>query len=271
MIFNNSSIDGRSIAARIFSPKIGRPGAISRIRSKNISPYGGWSWYEVHGDAKIKCQFTFGSLPDPCDTWFYKQISVCTYMDKTIWHAVMQHLSCICRAQPKFAGTRLEFFFLGQSSGQAEPFCAEGLAKGKSLCRPFTPNFWNAIMTIVSCAYRNLCTSKSQSGWETSCELHRDFRVYWLLILFYLRLKKRTPSDIARDQRRRETFFKRKQAEIDLLKEKETAVIFLTEPESAAYPAPGNTASPVPDSGANEALAENNRAPLLRFLAAGVQ
>ena len=130
--------------------------------------------------------------------------------------------------------------------------------------------------------------------------------------MFYLRLKKRTPSDIARDLRRRETFFKRKQAEIDLLKEKETAVIFLaepesaaylapgntafqvpdsganeaerdlmegqetaiiflTEPESAAYPAPGNTASPVPDSGANEALAENNRAPLLRFLAAGVQ
>ena len=89
--------------------------------------------------------------------------------------------------------------------------------------------------------------------------------------MFYLRLKKRTPSDIARDRRRRETFFKRKQAEIDLLKEKETAVIFLAEPESAAYPAPGNTASPVPDSGANEALAENNRAPLLRFLAAGVQ
>ena len=71
--------------------------------------------------------------------------------------------------------------------------------------------------------------------------------------MFYLRLKKRTPSDIARDRRRRETFFKRKQAEIDLLKEKETAVIFLTEPESAAYPAPGNTAFQVPDSGANEA------------------
>ena len=71
--------------------------------------------------------------------------------------------------------------------------------------------------------------------------------------MFYLRLKKRTPSDIARDQRRREIFFKRKLAEIDLLKEKETAVIFLAEPESAAYPAPGNTASQVPDSGANEA------------------
>ncbi len=71
--------------------------------------------------------------------------------------------------------------------------------------------------------------------------------------MFYLRLKKRTPSDIARDRRLRETFFKRKQVEIDLLKEKETAVIYLAEPES------------------NEALAENNRAPLLRFLAAGVQ
>ena len=58
--------------------------------------------------------------------------------------------------------------------------------------------------------------------------------------------------------------------------------------ESAAYPAPGNTAFQVLDSGANEAerdliegqetaiifLTEpesNNRAPLLRFLAAGVQ
>ncbi len=67
--------------------------------------------------AKIKCQFTFGSLPDQCNTWFYKQILVCTYMDKTIWHVLMQHLSCICRAQPKIAGTRLEYFFGGAVIG----------------------------------------------------------------------------------------------------------------------------------------------------------
>ena len=71
VIFNNSSIDGGSIAARIFAPKIGRYGAISRISSKNISPYGGafsgltmicsvaWGFT----NAKIKCQFTLGSLP----------------------------------------------------------------------------------------------------------------------------------------------------------------------------------------------------------------
>ena len=71
VIFNNSSIDGGSIAARIFSPKIGKYGAISRISSKNISPYGGtfsgltkiWSVSWGFTTAKIKCQFTLGSLP----------------------------------------------------------------------------------------------------------------------------------------------------------------------------------------------------------------
>ncbi len=56
------------------------------------------------------------------------------------------------------------------------------------------------------------------------------------------------------------------EAERDLMEGQETAIIFLTEPESAAYPAPGNTASPVPDSGVNEALAENNRALKRRLM-----
>ena len=39
--FNKWSIDAGSIAARIIGPRIGRAGAISRISSKNVSPYCG--------------------------------------------------------------------------------------------------------------------------------------------------------------------------------------------------------------------------------------
>ena len=105
---------------------------------------------------KNKCQFTFGSLPDPCDTWFYKQISLCTYMDKTIWHALMQHLSCIWRAQPKIAGTRLEFFLGGAVIGPGWAILRRRAREREVFVSPFHTK-------LPECYYDHcfLCISKS--------------------------------------------------------------------------------------------------------------